>query len=642
MARKRPTSAARATPEPPGNPYTLLSVASPAYFNPAYRGRGTAMHSLLPNLRRTDPAPDWICLLGERRFGKTSALRFLHETVKGRANLHAAFIDLLTIRPRNPEGFYAGVSRALVRVAALPAERPLRGFDDLEEFLYRLREDGQRLLLFIDEFDLVAGERQFPQSFFDELRGAGQHLPLTLVLASAVPLLQVAHGGAFGSPFFNVFLAEQLRPLSDEEARALVLSPPGGPAGLEAVADEILALAGRHPYLLQLACHEACRLRDAAGQSDVVALRLAFCSKTQQHFQSVWEHLDEQDRQALGELAQGGRSPSATLSRLEERGFVEAGSLDVGGRGFTEFVRSRYPALPARARGPHTSGLQAPLTRPPLSLLDTDPDAPELRLALVVGVNRYRHQQSGPYRLPPLGYAERDADALAAFLETDLRFMVRRLTGERATLDELLRAFHWLEGTTRASPHPQSRFVFHFSGHGQLGIDNEENAYLMLHDSDPADPAGTGLDTERLVYELLPRVQVPHALVLLDACHSGLAAGVKDVMVTPARANPGPENRQLANVVQQLFSGLRGRMILAACGGAAQAHEDPQLGHGIFTSCVLRHWRDRDGVSSSGVITFGSLVDYVGSAMPLCHPHVPLPVYSGVGLGGTLVLRSGG
>jgi uncharacterized caspase-like protein len=156
-----------------------------------------------------------------------------------------------------------------------------------------------------------------------------------------------------------------------------------------------------------------------------------------------------------------------------------------------------------------------------------------------------------------------------------------------------------------------------------------EAAYLVLHDTNPAELAATGLDMAQLVGGLLPRVGVANVLVLLDACHAGFAAGVKDV---------GAVSR-LPNVTQQLFSGLRGRMVLAACAAEAQAREKDDLGHGVFTHSVLRHWRDLDGHHLPDCITFGSLVDYVGQVIPRDHPELPLPVYNGVGMGGTVVLR---
>src|SRR5262249_48056874 len=162
------------------------------------------------------------------------------------------------------------------------------------------------------------------------------------------------------------------------------------------------------------------------------------------------------------------------------------------------------------------------------------------------------------------------------------------------------------------------------SGRGLMPSPDSETAYLMAHDSDPAAPAARGLEMRRLVYELLPLVRVAHSLVLLDACHSGFAPGVKDLV---------PVSR-FPNLTSQLFSSLRGRMVLAACAGQAQARESESLAHGVFTHYVLRHWRDLEGDHPPGRITFGSLVDYVGRVMAEKHPELPLPVYNGMGEGG--------
>ena len=51
------------------------------------------------------------------------------------------------------------------------------------------------------------------------------------------------------------------------------------------------------------------------------------------------------------------------------------------------------------------------------------------------------------------------------------------------------------------------------------------------------------------------------------------------------------------------------------------------------------HWRDLDGYHPPDQITFASLIDYVGHHMPRDHPELPLPVYSGIGMGGTVILR---
>jgi len=594
--------------DPDLNPYTLQPVTDPGYFDPARRGRGDLARRLRANLRHTGRAPDCVAVLGERRFGKTSLLRHLLGQAAA-PHLRLIDVNLLRLCPPTPEGFYAALTAALARAerrsdpAGLPPAGPVRHYYDLEEYLYRLGDAGGRLAVLIDEFDVVAQNQRFPKEFFDQLRGAANDLPLTLLTASVVPLSQFAQAGVYGSPFFNIFLTERLGPLSPEEADALIAAPPGGGQGVGEAAAEVRRLAGRHPFFLQLACRLAWDLRQRDGVVNPDRLCEDFAAGAREQFQYVWDHSGEEERSALCGLATGTRAVHSGERTLAERGYAGAGGLpQTSGEGFAAFVRGRCAAeRPCRPRPPAATPARSEL--PPLP--EPDDSAPTLHLALVIGVDRYLHRPASEHQLTELHFAERDAHAVADFLERDLHFAVQRLTGTRATLAAVQQAFAWLQAATAAAPNANSRFVFHFSGHGCQGAD-EESGYLMLHDSDPASPAETGLDLFGLAYELLPRVRVPQSLVLLDACHAGFAAGVKDVEVRPA---------QLAHVVQQSFRGLRGRLILAACSGAAQAREDPVLKHGVFTHHVLRHWRDRDDAPPSGRVTFGSLIDYVGRVM---------------------------
>jgi uncharacterized caspase-like protein len=136
----------------------------------------------------------------------------------------------------------------------------------------------------------------------------------------------------------------------------------------------------------------------------------------------------------------------------------------------------------------------------------------------------------------------------------------------------------------------------------------------------------------QLVSHYIPRIRVPNSLVLLDCCHAGSAAGVRELAAAG----------QVSHLAQQAFTGVGGRMVLAACAGSALAREEERLSHGIFTYYVLRHWRDREGVRPGDAITFGSLVDYVGGSMEAHGQDVPLPVFNGVGMGSTLCLRPAG
>jgi hypothetical protein len=615
-------------PPPMSNPYTSRPVTAPDYFVAAHGGRGAQAHRLIRHLQRQDPWPDSLSIVGERRFGKTSLLGYLQRAVTGTPNLFVTAVDMLTLPQQSPEGFYAMLTRALQRAGVLSAgHRPL-GYLDFVEILHDLRSAGRRLVVFLDEFDVVARARRFNLEFFDNLRGAASVLPLTLVVASVAPLVEIAHAGVYGSPFFNIFNQERLGQLSPREAEALIHHPPGSQAGVGEAATEILAAAGRHPFFLQRACACAWDLRAAAGgRLDRDALRSAFAAAVQDHWQYTWDHSSSDERQAFCALVKGTRSAGKGVSALIARGYVSEGDHpEICGEGLAEFVRSRCAAAcpevlePAKREPTTSSGLLKPVPRNTAPLMR--------RLALVLGVNRYRYQRVGDYYLPPLRYAERDAEEIAALL-TILGFEVQRLLGPQATVTAVGEALTAMQHASAANPHPGSCFVFHFSGHGQMDPHDDETAYLVLHDTDPANPVTTGLEMSRLVYQHLARVQVSNTLVLLDACHAGFAAGIKDMVPVSC----------LANVAQQLFTGLRGRLVLAACAGEAQAREKEGLGHGVFTYYVLRHWRDLDGYHPPDQITFGSLIDYVGQNMPRDHPELPLPVYNGIGMGGTVILR---
>lgn len=598
------------------NPYTSLPVTDPDYFVATRGGRGEQAHRLLSGLLRKKPRPDSLSLVGERRFGKTSLLGFLRRGVERIPGVVAAAVDMLSLERPDPEGFHIVLTQALQHVRAVPATQPAFTYLDFREFLQSLSDAGRRLILFIDEFDIVARDRRFPLGFFNNLRAVCMEFPLVLVIASVAPLAKIAHDDAHGSPFFNFFVESRLGLLSPAEARALICTPPGDDAGVGEVADEILPLAGRQPFFLQRACSCAWDLRAAGGLS-VEALRAAFAEAVQVHWQYIWDHSTPDEQRAFCALVHGTRGGEKGFSTLVQRGYV-SGEPDwqVCGTGLTEFLRRCCEATPATCAATPQPRPLAPPPAPPA------PGATSARKrALVVGVDRYRHQQSGKWYLNPLRHAEADAVKVGALLK-DLGFEVCSLLGTEATLARLVQTFADLQRATAGELQDESCFVFHFSGHGQIDPQDEDTAYLVLHDTDPCNLRGTGLEMSQFVYKYLRRVQVMNSLVLLDACHAGFAAGVRDL--TPVS--------RLPNIAQQLFDGLHGRMLLAACTGAAQAREKAELGHGVFTYHVLRHWRDLDGAHPPNPVTVFSLVDYLGRVMPRDHPDVPLPVFSGTGV----------
>jgi hypothetical protein len=612
------------------NPYTLLPVDHARYFDPNRDGRGAQAERILDNLRRVEPRPNPISLIGERRFGKSSLLAYLERAVSASPNLLTASVDLLELSPQTPEGFYGTLTESLILNGTLPEDSPPLTFLTFKKFLAGVRRANQALILFIDEFDLVTRDRRFDRTFFDNLRSAVTKYPLTLVVASVAPLKNMAHQDVFTSPFWNVFFKEQLGPLSRAEAVALI-EQDGRPDGLGAATNEIIALAGQHPFFLQLACGLAWDLRATHGRLDLNQLQTAFTNQIRDHYQYIWEHSDGQEQQALCAFVAGARRDGVGFDRLIERGYmIAANPPQLCGTGFAAFVREQCAAQSAaQPRGQPVPDVTPVLVPGLLNPIRVNPAAQAQRLALVVGSNTYSYQQAGDYVLPPLQFAERDAEEISLMLEKS-GFQVTQLLGSQATNRAVQNLFDQFSQLTSADPHPDSCFVFHFAGHGMIDPQHNETAHLILYDTDPNDPRATGLEMNHLVYHLLPKVRVPNTLVLLDACHAGFAAGVRDLRPNPNR---------LSNVAQQIFGIVRGRMVLAACPGEAQARELTTLGQGVFTNYVLRHWRDLDGSHPVDSINLNSLVGYVFTVMPQNHPTLPPPVWGGAGVGPPLILR---
>jgi hypothetical protein len=154
------------------------------------------------------------------------------------------------------------------------------------------------------------------------------------------------------------------------------------------------------------------------------------------------------------------------MSALIARGYLSDGDQpQLFGEGLAEFVRSQCAAAacpevpePAKLEPPITSGPRIPV---PLNTL-----APVRRVALVLGVNQYRHQHMGDYYLPPLRYAERDAEEIAALL-TLLGFEVQCLLGPQATVMAVGDALTAVQQASAAKPDPGSCFVFPFRATGK-------------------------------------------------------------------------------------------------------------------------------------------------------------------------------
>lgn len=194
----------------------------------------------------------------------------------------------------------------------------------------------------------------------------------------------------------------------------------------------------------------------------------------------------------------------------------------------------------------------------------------------VIGIDRYRTWNR-------LYNAVSDArGALTLFAGFGFELIAPPLFDENATGDALRRlVVDDLSGLGQ-----DDSLVLFFAGHGHTvtrsyGGTSVRDGYVIPVDGDrPGGRAGTWLRLESWLTEIT-RIPARHILVILDACHSGLALG--PILQWRSR---GMENAR-REPLEQLRARRSRRIITSALDDQLAMDGGPVPGHSLFTGCLV-------------------------------------------------------
>ncbi len=302
-----------------------------------FHGREHARRELFESIMNMQP----VALVGEHRCGNTSLLyQMMHEDVQAefieagaRDGLLFAFLNA-QLAGDSPESLFRRLARTLKRAdpdsSADFEEDPIDAYW-LEDYLDDLADRDKRLVLLLDEFDVLA---EFEPKFWEWFRGLITEYDMSIVVASRVDLGEFETQWGTGSPFFNMFRSIYVGSFTAEEAAAFLdfVSDLGG-VDLRPVAPEIARFAGRFPYYMQVAgslFHEhAVRGDDLLAESTIETVDQEFRARTEALFNDVWARLPAVERDALCWLAvdaqpegREGVAFEQASQRLFRRGYV--------------------------------------------------------------------------------------------------------------------------------------------------------------------------------------------------------------------------------------------------------------------------------------------------------------------------------
>lgn len=320
------------------NPFVLgKPIKEPADFY----GRAHELREIFESIVNMQP----VALVGEHRCGNTSILyQVMHEDVRGKQLTPAVDAGLLFVfvnaqlAAEGPDTFYRRIALALKR-ADPDAEVDYNGTIDnfwIEDYLEQLADRDMRLVLLLDEFEVLAG---FAASFWEWFRGLIIEYDLSVVVATRVELGAFREEWGSGSPFFNMFRSIYVGSwaLADVDQYLAGVGLATGVDFMPARA-AIQALGGRFPYYLQVATalyYELAGrepLTGATAQQD--AMQREFRTRTSPYFEDTWAKLPAGERRALALLAVGAEPEARealafnqALPSLERRGYFLDGHI---------------------------------------------------------------------------------------------------------------------------------------------------------------------------------------------------------------------------------------------------------------------------------------------------------------------------
>jgi hypothetical protein len=222
--------------------------------------------------------------------------------------------------------------------------------------------------------------------------------------------------------------------------------------------------------------------------------------------------------------------------------------------------------------------------------------------AVVVGTSEYMNRG-----VSPLKYADKDAEAFAKFLQTPEgggyeSDHIRVLLNKDATLANLHEAL--IDFLQQAID--KDLALIYFAGHGLPDPARPQNLYLLTYDTDPTRLGTTAFPMWQIKDVLERHISAKRIIVFSDACHSG---GISVDFAT--RGMDVTKSNLINQYLADLSRTKEGIVIFTASAAGEVSQEITELGHGVFTYCLLEGMKGEADFNNDYTVTINELMQYV-------------------------------
>ncbi len=300
--------------------------------------------------------PQSVSIVGDARIGKSSLLWYLaHEHTRKQFLSNPddyiyLFISCRDLEPVTLENFTRRLFELSEPHALIKEETDhhIFNYNYYKHLVESLHKQNKKIILFLDDFNLITLNPAFPLEFFSFLRSLANNYNLAFVTTSYEDLQKLCVSKDIEeSPFFNIFTNMSLKGFEDPELDAYFNQICAVDHAYSADHKSyLIKLAGRFPYPLRIACNQLNGNTVTHTPQDE-QIKSQIYEILQDHFQLVWERLDNAHKEVLKILAAGKRVPDAQnyiLRDLNKKNYIilnEKTGAKIDGLLFQHFVSRR-------------------------------------------------------------------------------------------------------------------------------------------------------------------------------------------------------------------------------------------------------------------------------------------------------------
>ena len=283
--------------------------------------------------------PQSVSIVGDVKIGKSSLLWYLaHQRTKEKMLHHPQdyiyiYMSCRQIKPLTLTAFTNNLyelTRPYATVDTDDDDKHGLRYNYFKRLVESHHKENVKIILFLDDFNLVTQNQAFPLEFFSFLRSLANNYNLAYVTTSYEDLQKLCVSKDIEeSPFFNIFTNMSLRGFEEQEVRRFfeIKLPEMNGSG-SATHGYLRTLVGNTPYPLQVTIQKLKEFEQngaAWNQSHREEFESLVFQELSSYYEQIWNSMESIHQTILSRLALGGKIPNAQeylVRDLSKRDYV--------------------------------------------------------------------------------------------------------------------------------------------------------------------------------------------------------------------------------------------------------------------------------------------------------------------------------